>query len=706
MLSQGENRVVGIAGVIEIMPLTIGEAVGPYRIVEQLGQGGMATVYRAYHPYLERDVAIKVLHAALKSDPSFEERFRREAQIVAKLEHPNIVPVYDYNQHNGEPYLVMKFVEGETLKARMARQPLTLPETIRILNAVSAALSYAHERDILHRDIKPSNILIDTRGEIYLADFGLARIASAGESTLSKDMLLGTPQYISPEQAQGTTALSAATDIYSLGVVIYEIIVGRTPYTADTPYAIIHGHIYAPLPLPSKVNPNVPASVERVLLKVLAKDPPDRYPRAVDFAQAFQDAVQKAGVTDFGAGKVHIAPEGIDSKVRGAASGAGVDPKTPFSMPAPNTINIPGVNAGATQKNVATGKMRPQRRSGGALIAVLAGVAALILIAAVVIIWGSRGSDNNMAVAETGAAQTGTALAQMSSLTPTEGTPPPTLSPAPTATPVLPPTLPPSWTPIPSRTPAPTSDPASMPTSALRPTNARPTRGAVRTAIAGGSAFDPLRSTAEEARQFIKDNPNDPRGYLVMALLLGASNAANELAEAADMARQALTLSRGNLETLTVMETAISALKRVRPSDLADNFHAGVWAYIYDAVSGPAAVPQPARAEAGEALFRYTSETTNQNGHVSTLKQVTATTNNGYLLSLYAMALAKAGLKDESLYALDKALKVPPIFPETSLVQGIILKAFGDGAGAQAAFEQASARLAPPWVRSEAVKHQ
>lgn len=696
MLSQGENRVVGIAGVIETMPLTIGEAVGPYRIVEQLGQGGMATVYRAYHPYLERDVAIKVLHAALKSDPSFEERFRREAQIVAKLEHPNIVPVYDYNQHHGESYLVMKFVEGETLKARMARQPLTLPETIRILNAVSAALSYAHERDILHRDIKPSNILIDTRGEIYLADFGLARIASAGESTLSKDMLLGTPQYISPEQAQGTTALSAATDIYSLGVVIYEIIVGRTPYTADTPYAIIHGHIYAPLPLPSKVNPNVPASVERVLLKVLAKDPPDRYPRAVDFAQAFQDAVQKAGVSDFGAGKVRIPPEGIDSKVRGA----------PSSIHAPNTINVPGVNAGATQKNAATGKMGLQRRSGGALIAVLAGASVLILIAAMVIILGSRGSDNSMTIAETGAAQTGTALAQMSSLTPTEGTPQPTLSPAPTATPVLPPTLPPSWTPVPSRTPAPTSDPASAPTSAPRPTNARATRGAVRTAIAGGSAFDPLRSTAEEAREFIKNNPYDPRGYLVMALLLGASNAANELSEAAEMARQALTLSRGNLETLIVMEAAISALKRVRPSNLADNFHAGVWAYIYDAVSGPAAAPQPVRAEAGEALFRYTSETTNQNGHVSTLKQVIATTNNGYLLSLYAMALAKTGLKDESLYALDKALKVSPVFPETSLVQGIILKAFGDAAGAQSAFEQASARLAPPWVRNEVVKHQ
>src|SRR5438874_1279649 len=164
------------------MSFAIGENVGPYRITDRLGQGGMASVYRAYHANLDRYVALKVLHAAFKEDPTFLARFRREAQIVAKLEHPNIVPVYDYNEHNGEPYLVMKFIEGETLKGRLARQPLTLDETLKIMSAVGQALTYAHELGVLHRDIKPSNILLDTAGQTYIADFGLARMASAGES--------------------------------------------------------------------------------------------------------------------------------------------------------------------------------------------------------------------------------------------------------------------------------------------------------------------------------------------------------------------------------------------------------------------------------------------------------------------------------------------------------------------------------------------
>src|SRR5512143_1293752 len=249
------------------MTFSIGENVGPYRITDKLGQGGMATVYRAYHANLDRYVALKVLHAVFKEDPNFLARFRREAQIVARLEHPGIVPIYDYNEHNGEPYLVMRFIEGETLKARLARTPLTLEETLKIMTAISQALTYAHERGILHRDIKPSNILLEKGSEPFLADFGLARMASAGESTLSKDTMLGTPQYMSPEQAQGLQDLDAGTDIYSLGVVLYELVVGRVPFNADTPYAIVHDHIYAPLPLPTAVNPEVPKAVEQVLLK-------------------------------------------------------------------------------------------------------------------------------------------------------------------------------------------------------------------------------------------------------------------------------------------------------------------------------------------------------------------------------------------------------------------------------------------------------
>lgn len=273
------------------MPFQAGENVGPYRVVEKLGQGGMATVFKAYHPALDRFVALKVLHPAFKEDPSFQARFQREARVVAKLDHPNIVPIYDFAEHSGHPYLVMKFVEGRTLKATLSQGRLPQPQGLRIIEAVGEGLAYAHRRGVLHRDIKPSNILLDEEGGIYLADFGLARIAQAGESTLSSDMLLGTPQYISPEQARGESELDAGTDIYSFGVVIYELVVGRVPFNADTPFSVIHDHIYTPLPMPRSVNTNVPVAVERVLLKALAKERKDRFASVDEMVDAFQSAV-------------------------------------------------------------------------------------------------------------------------------------------------------------------------------------------------------------------------------------------------------------------------------------------------------------------------------------------------------------------------------------------------------------------------------
>ena len=273
------------------MSFAIGENVGPYRILEQLGQGGMASVFKAYHVALDRYVAMKVLHPALKEDPNFISRFQREAKVVARLEHPNIVPIYDYAEHSGSPYLVMKYIEGETLKARLNERSLTKQEAVEIATAVGGALSYAHKQGVLHRDIKPSNVLLSNDGSIYLADFGLARIAQAGASTLSKDVMMGTPQYISPEQAQGDKKLDDGTDIYSMGVVLYELVVGRVPFNADTPFSIIHDHIYTPLPVPSKVNPKVPKHVEKVLLKALAKERESRFESVDALIKAFRIAV-------------------------------------------------------------------------------------------------------------------------------------------------------------------------------------------------------------------------------------------------------------------------------------------------------------------------------------------------------------------------------------------------------------------------------
>jgi serine/threonine-protein kinase len=297
------------------MPFQIGETVGPYRITEQLGQGGMATVYKAYHPSLDRYVAIKVLHPAFKEDESFYMRFQREAQVVAKLEHPNIVPVFDMATKGTEPYIVMKFIEGQTLKHRLRRNPLTLGETLDVIPAVAAALTYAHEQGYLHRDVKPSNVLLDNDNTPYLADFGLARIVSTGESTMSQDVLIGTPNYISPEQARGGKGLGPSTDIYSLGIMLYEIVVGRVPFSADTPYAVVHDHIYKPLPMPSKVNPTVPQQVETVLLKALAKDPNDRYETAVALAEAFKQSVAASEMNELSATSIRLEEFQVDTPV-------------------------------------------------------------------------------------------------------------------------------------------------------------------------------------------------------------------------------------------------------------------------------------------------------------------------------------------------------------------------------------------------------
>lgn len=277
------------------MSFKLGANVGPYQVIEQLGQGGMASVYKAYHAALDRYVALKVLHQAFNEDSTFISRFQREAKVVAKLEHPNIVPVYDFAEHEGRPFLVMKFIEGDTLKARMSAGPLTAKEIEQVVETVGSAVGYAHRQGVLHRDIKPSNVLISNENIMYLADFGLARIAQAGESTLSADSIMGTPQYISPEQAMGKKDLDGKTDVYSFGVMIYEMVVGQVPFNADTPFSIIHDHIYTPLPLPKVVNPNVPDAVQRVLLKALAKNREDRYATVEELITAFKSAWLEAG---------------------------------------------------------------------------------------------------------------------------------------------------------------------------------------------------------------------------------------------------------------------------------------------------------------------------------------------------------------------------------------------------------------------------
>lgn len=296
------------------MPFVVGENVGPYRITKKLGVGGMATVWKAYHPALDRYVAIKVLHPSFKEDPQFAARFQREARIVAKLTHPQIVPIYDFSEHEGMSYLVMRFIEGRTLKAILKEGPLSLDRVLEIVEPAGEALAYAHQQGVLHRDIKPSNFIITAEGEVFLTDFGLARMAETTDSTLSRDMLVGTPQYISPEQVRGEK-LDAGTDIYSSGVVLFEMLTGKVPYDADTPYAVIHDHIFSPLPVPTEFNPDIPDAVERVVLKALAKDRKDRFESVREMVSALRGAVPEEAVEVV---PVPAPPEAVEEAVEAA----------------------------------------------------------------------------------------------------------------------------------------------------------------------------------------------------------------------------------------------------------------------------------------------------------------------------------------------------------------------------------------------------
>jgi serine/threonine-protein kinase len=271
-----------------------GQTMGKYRITAQLGRGGMAEVYKAYQPSLDRYVALKVMHSHLANDEDFIGRFEREAAAVARLRHPNIVQVHDFDVEGDRYYMVMEFVEGPTLKAELKErstqsQPFTLPETNHIFSALASAIDYAHSRGMVHRDLKPSNIMFTEDGQVVLTDFGIARMMGDSHITLT-GQVMGTPAYMSPEQGQGKRG-DERSDIYSLGVILYEMATGRVPFEADTPFAIIMKHISQPLPPPTAVNPNVPDSVERIICKALSKDPDDRYQASGQMARALGKAV-------------------------------------------------------------------------------------------------------------------------------------------------------------------------------------------------------------------------------------------------------------------------------------------------------------------------------------------------------------------------------------------------------------------------------
>ena len=266
-----------------------GQRLGRYEILEQIGRGGMAAVYRAHDVENDRFVAVKVVAPHLSEDPNFEKRFRLEARVLRDLEHPNIMPVEDYGDLEGYAFLVMPFLKVGTLMDRLLEGPVSPQYGALLVQQISEALQYLHDQGVVHRDVKPSNILLDEEGNALLSDFGLARLQESHVS-LTGAMMVGTPAFISPEQARGEKA-NALSDQYSLGVILYLLTTGELPFDAETPLAVAIKHISEPLPTIQSVSPNVPDSVERVILRATAKDPEHRFGSISEMNFAFQAAI-------------------------------------------------------------------------------------------------------------------------------------------------------------------------------------------------------------------------------------------------------------------------------------------------------------------------------------------------------------------------------------------------------------------------------
>jgi predicted Ser/Thr protein kinase len=342
---------------------------GRYRLEERLAAGGMGTVYEATDDRLNRTVAIKVLRDQLADDPRFVERFRREARAVAALSHPNIAGIFDYGEDGGKHFIVMEYIHGHDL-ARVLRDeaPMAPERAARIGAQICAALGHAHDMEIVHRDVKPANVIVDDADRVKVTDFGIAR--AVGDSTLTATgSVLGTAQYLSPEQASGTGA-GPLSDIYSAGIVLYEMLTGSVPFTGDSAVAVAMRHVSDEVPPPSSINNDVAPELDEVVARATAKEPTDRFSSAIEMAGALRDAGRVTEPTAMGA-------------VAGAAAAAG----TAVLDPGPETSRL-GDTAPAPMA-----EWTPQR-IGRAIALTLA---ALALLLGVILILNLLGDDNEPA---------------------------------------------------------------------------------------------------------------------------------------------------------------------------------------------------------------------------------------------------------------------------------------------------------------------
>jgi serine/threonine-protein kinase len=326
--------------------------IGRYDIKAELGRGGMATVYRGFDPQVKREVAVKVLPREFLHDPTFRTRFTREAETIAGLEHPAIVPLYDFGEDGGQPYFVMRLMPGGSLADRLKDGPLPVEECVRIVTRLARALDDAHSRGIIHRDLKPGNILFDSHNEPYVSDFGIAKLSQGGGTLgVTGSGIIGTPAYMSPEQTLGKP-VGPQSDVYALGIILYEMLTGHQPYEADTPIAVALMHLSQPLPLPRQFNADIPDDVEEVVRVALEKETGDRYQTAGELAAA------------------------LAATQPGAAFSMPTQPRKPTGktiLTAPPT----------TRPNVAA-DTRPQLPTSNSKLPIVVGAVILIIVAAVI----------------------------------------------------------------------------------------------------------------------------------------------------------------------------------------------------------------------------------------------------------------------------------------------------------------------------------
>lgn len=279
------------------MPHLGGKTLGQYQLIESIGQGGMAEIYRAYQPSVKREVVVKVLSHTLRDEPSFVQQFMQEVDVIAHLQHPQIIPIYDFGQHEDDMYIVMAYMRGGTLADRIDQSQggLQDEETIRLLDLIANGLDYAHSKDIVHRDLKPNNILMDEQNNPYIADFGLAKFTE-GKLELTNTMMTGTAAYMAPEIAQSGKS-TKRSDIYALGIILFEMLTGKVPFQGKTPYKVLSAHLHQPIPKIHELRPDLPEVMQVVIDKALAKEPADRFARARDLAATFKLAMRTPNPT-------------------------------------------------------------------------------------------------------------------------------------------------------------------------------------------------------------------------------------------------------------------------------------------------------------------------------------------------------------------------------------------------------------------------